>query len=162
MLDYNSIYNTYSPRLKVMFKKQVKDKDYIDDLVQETMLKVWSKLDTYDDKYQLSTWIYTIAFNTLKNYFKALKDHVVYKPEIYDSDATEDLASPEAILIADEQTKQFNKTIEELDDNFLSVYVLKEVDELTYQQIADQLSIPIGTVKSRVKRAKDHIKNQLI
>lgn len=162
MLDYNDIYKTYHPKLKVLFNKQVNDKDYIDDLIQETLIKVWKNLDSYNDKYSLSTWIYTIAFNTLKNYFKALKDHVSYSAEVYDNEYTVDLDDPQDILIAEEKEKQYLATLDQLDNNFLDVYIMKEVDQLSYKDISTQLGIPEGTVKSRLNRARDYIKKEMI
>lgn len=161
MLDYNNIYNTYSPKLKVLFNKQVKDKDYVDDLVQDTLIKVWENIDKYDETYQLSTWIYTIAFNTLKNYYKSEKNHITYVPEVLDNDRTECFDNPQDILIAGETEKSFSDAINKLNESFLSVYVMKEVDGMSQKDIAAQLNIPLGTVKSRLKRARDYVKSQV-
>lgn len=161
MLDYNNIYNTYTPKLRVMFNKQVKDKDYIDDLIQDTMLKVWENLGSYNDSYQLSTWIYTIGFNTLKNYFRSNKDIISYSPTVYDNEYTEDPSDPQDILSAAQIESQFNSAVKSMEENYLDVYILKEVDGLTYQAISTQLDIPMGTVKSRLSRAKDHIKKSI-
>lgn len=162
MNNYDEIYNKYYDKLIVLFNKQVKDKDYVEDLVQETLLKVWNNLDSYDSKYSMSTWVYTIGFNTLKNYFKSKsKESVSYCAEIFDNESTEDLNNPESIMIAAEQEDKYHDTLQSLEKNFLDVYVMKEIDNLSYKDISDQLGIPEGTAKSRLKRARDHIKQEL-
>lgn len=161
MNNFDDIYNTYQPKLIVLFNKQVRDKDYVEDLVQETLLKVWNKLDSFDDKYSMSTWVYTIAFNTLKNYYKSLKDNVSYSAEIYDNEHTIDPSDPADILSAEQQADVFKQAVGKLETNFLSVYTMREVDGMTYKGISEQLGIPEGTVKSRVKRARDYIKSEL-
>jgi len=161
-LYYEQIYKTYQPKLKTLFNKQLLDKDQTEDLVQETLLKVWNKLDTYNDKYSMSTWIYTIAFNTLKNYYSSIRTHVTYSAEIRDNDHTLSYDSPENILIAAEKEQDYINSVESLDDNFLQVYILKEVEGLSYKDISSQLNIPEGTVKSRLKRSRDYIKKEVL
>lgn len=163
MLDYNTIYSKYYPKLLTLFSKKVSDKDYVEDLLQETFLKVWNNLGSYDSRYSESTWIYTIGFNTLKNYFKSKNNEFIsYTDTIYDNDSTEDLSDPEAIMIAAEQENTFLDTVKSLDKNFLDVYIMKEVDGLTYKEISTQLDIPEGTVKSRLNRARDYIKKEVL
>lgn len=159
MTDYDNIYKTYQPKLKVFFNKQVKDKDIVDDLTQEVLFKVWSNLDTYDKAFNFSTWLYTIAFNHLKNYFKSLKDTVTYTNEPLE---LEQIDNPEDILIASETESTYYDSIDSLDKKFLECYTLREVEGLSYKEISSQLDIPEGTAKSRVKRARDHIKKEIL
>lgn len=161
-IDYNNIYNTYHPKLKTLVSKKIKDQGYVEDLVQEILLKVHRKLDTYDPKYSLSTWIYSIAFNTIKNYYKALKDNISYSAEVYDNDHTELLDDPESVMIAAEIEGKYLKSLSQLDDKFLDVYIMKEVDSMSDKDISTQLDVPLGTVKSRLNRAREYIKKEVL
>jgi len=159
--EFDKIYNTYQPKLKTLFNKQLKDKDQTEDLVQETLLKVWKNLDTYNDKYTMSTWVYTIAFNTLKNYYSSIKTHITYSADVKDSENPLSFDSPENLMIAAEQEDSFLKAVGKLGDNFLEVYVLREVEGLSYKGISSQLNVSEGTVKSRLKRSRDYIKKEM-
>ena len=161
-IDYNKIYKDFQPKLKTLVARQIKDKDYVEDLVQEVLLKVHRKLDTYDSQYSLSTWIYTIAFNTIKNYYKSLKDNISYSAEIYDNDHTELLIDPADVLIAAETSDKINTSLSKMGDTFIDTYVMKEVDGMSVKDISTQLNIPEGTVKSRLKRARDYIKKEIL
>lgn len=161
-LNYQDIYKEYQPKLRTLVSKKIKDKDYTDDLVQEILLKVYKNLDSYNPQYQLSTWIYTIAFNTLKNYYKSLRDNLTYAAEIYDNEHTELLDNPEGIMIAAETEAKFIKSLTALGENFVQMYMLKEVEGLSVKEIAAKHSIPEGTVKSRLKRARDYIKKEIL
>lgn len=161
-IDYTNLYNTYQPKLKVLVNKQINDKDYVEDLVQEILLKVYSKLGTYDPKHKISTWIYTIAFNTIKDYYKSLKDTVSYSAELYDNEYTESLDNPESIILAAETEDKFNKSVSSLSKVYLDTYVMKEVDGMSIKDISSQLDIPEGTVKSRLKTARDYIKKEIL
>lgn len=161
-INYNNLYLTYQPKLKTLISKQIKDQDYVEDLVQEVLLKVYRKLDTYNDKYSPSTWIYTIAFNTIKNYYKSLKDNITYAAEVYDNEHTELLADPESIMIAAETEDKYKLSLSQLDKIYLDTYIMREVDGMSIKDISSQLDVAEGTVKSRLNRAREYIKKNII
>lgn len=160
-IDYTEIYNTYKPKLKVLFNKQVKDKDEVEDLIQEVMIKVLNNLEAFDDTHQFSTWIYSIAFNTLKNYYRDSKHFVTYSKEIYDNEHTLSLDNPESIMISNEIEDNYFSLLNDLDQKYLDVYLFREVDSLSYKDIADKLDISVGSVKSRLHRAREYINDKL-
>lgn len=164
MLDYNLVYNTYKPKLISLVSKQLKDKDSVEDIVQEVLLKVYTEQDKYDeDKYELSTWIYSICFNQLKNYFRTISRRLelTYVENVYDNDSTELLDNPQDIISSAETELKYYSLIENLNDTNLSAYVLKEIDGLTYKNISEMLGVSENTVKSRVKRTRDFISASL-
>lgn len=162
MLDYNTIYSTYYSKLLVLFKKQIKDKDEAEDLVQDTLLKIHENLSSYDDKYALATWVYSIAFNTLKNYYRKQKDFIQYSPEVYDNESTLSYTDPADILSAEETEASYLSALSDMDEKYLEVYAMKEVDGMSYKDIASALNVPEGTVKSRLNRARDFIKKGVL
>ena len=161
---FEQIYKDYLPQLTKRFSLKIKDKQEVEDLVQDTMLRVSNNLSTYDSsKAVMSTWLYTIADNTLANYFRdnSRQPQLIQTDVLYDTVHTHTYDSPENMLIADQDVMAINKAAQELNDVYYTVYQLKEVEGLSLQQISDQLDIPINTVKSRHKRAKDYIKKAL-
>lgn len=163
-IKYNELYETYAPKLKTLFSKKIIDEQEVEDLVQDTMLRVFEKLDTYDSKYAMTTWLYTVAYNVLYNHYrdKSKLTPLVFAKELYDNEHTESFDSPENILIAEQQQESITKTLTALTPEYLQVYQLKEIEGKSLNEIATQLSIPVNTVKSRLKRARDTIKVNLI
>lgn len=161
---FKELYNTYYPKLKVLFSKKIKDEQEVEDVIQDTMLRVYNKFDTYDNKYAISTWLYTVANSVLNNHFrsKSRQPALSYAKELYDNEHTESFDSPENILISNEQKDIINKTLNKLSKDFLEVYQLKDVEGKSLKEISEQLGIPTNTVKSRLKRARDTIRGNLL
>lgn len=161
--EYEDLYKTYYPKLKTLFSKKLSDEQEVEDLIQDTMLRVYEKLDTYDSKYAMSTWLYTVAYSVLYRHFRdnASKPNLSFSKEIYDNEHTESFDSPENILIAEQQQQTINKTLTALTPEYLQVYQLKDIEGKSLNAIATELSIPVNTVKSRLKRARDTIRVNL-
>lgn len=162
-MDYNLIYKTYKPKLIKLFSSKVSDLDTAEDLAQDTLLRVYEKLSTYDSKYAISTWIYSIAFNILSDHYrsKTRSPDISLVPELFDNEHTESQESPENLLSASEQQQKVIKAMEKLNKDSLESYVLKDISGMSYEDISIQLSKPINTIKSRVKRARDAINKAL-
>lgn len=160
-LDYTDIDSKYRPKLKVLFTRRLKDKDQVEDLVQDTLIKVYKHLDSFNHKNSVSTWIYTIAFNTLKNHFRDKKDWLLYRPEIQDNDLTETRDDPESILIAQEVEDKYRRSCSQLNPLYMDVYVARDIEGLSIKETAKLFNITEGCVKTRFKRAKDFISSQL-
>jgi len=160
-IDFDKTYKTYQPKLLTMIRGRVKDRDSAEDLVQEVFIKVHRFSAYYDNKYSLSTWLYQITFNVLKNFYKAQKNFISYRSEVYDNEHTELLADPKDILIAAEVEAVLVGSINKLDSKYMNVYTLREVEGMTYKNIATHLGITEGCVKSRLKRARDFIAKEL-
>jgi RNA polymerase sigma factor (sigma-70 family) len=155
-----SIYKVYSPKLKMKFSKSMRDDQDIEDLVQETLIKVNNNLPTYDStKGAISTWIYRIATNVMIDHFKARSKQpiTISVPILSDNENTESLDSPENILSAEQSLININKAASLLSTEFLEVYRLRAVEGFSTKETADQLGIALGTAKSRYKRAKDSL-----
>ena len=158
---FEQIFKEFSPKLKVMFSKQIRDEQIVEELVQDTMLKVHTNLHSFDSSIAaLSTWLYTIARNVMINHFKSNSRH----PQLTSRDTFHDIEhydSPENILIAEQTTALINKASSSINPAFLEVFTLKDFDGLSHKQIADKLDVPLSTVRSRHKRAKDTLKSNL-
>lgn len=163
MLDYDALYEEYRPKLLKFFSAKLRDTDFAEDLVQETLLTLWQKQDEFNDDFQLSTWIYTIALNKLKNYSReqSYRKNISYQDVLHDNEHTEELSNPEDLLSVEQQTNQYHKLVQEFKTNNLEPYYLYEVEEMKYKDIAEQLKIPISTVGTRIQQARKYINETL-
>lgn len=148
--------------------KIVRDKETADDLVQETFMKAFSSLHSYRSEYRFSTWLYKIAANSSidflrKKRIKALSlDQEIEtgngKVEIEVPDYS---YHPEHELVRKQQRFTIDEAINSLPEKYKEVIVYRHKDDKSYEEIADLLHIPVGTVKARIFRARELLKKKL-
>ena len=135
-------------------------KETNEDLEQEVFVKVWKNQDKYTEKGSFKTWINTIAKNLSKDYLKS-----AYKRVQTNSTADEEVinsikdskATPDGALMAKIRQKRIIQAIEELKPKFKEVIMLYDIEGYSYEQIAEELGVPIGTIKSRIYNAKKEL-----
>ena len=140
--------------------------DRAQDLVQDTYLKAIRAQKQFVAGTNLKAWLYTILHNTWRN---RQRDGARSRVE-FDSDAVEQSAdvmagvadSPEALLMRDTLSADLQAALDTLGESFREVVWLRDVDELTYQEIADVLGIPVGTVMSRLSRGRKQLYQMLM
>ncbi len=135
-----------------------------EDLAQETFLRVFRKIHDYNSTAKFSTWIYTIASNLAKDEFKRRARHPAKSLDWRGGgDTTRDMPQakadttgsvPDVRLEHDEARQNVNKALNLLDEHDREVLLLKDVQGLSYEEIAEVLDLPMGTVKSRISRAR--------
>jgi RNA polymerase sigma-70 factor (ECF subfamily) len=138
------------------------------DLAQEVFLRAWSKLDTFREGARFSTWLYTIALNLTRSELRKRKTRRDVRPVSLDAlggreDGPAPLPpdpgeSPEEVLGRREIYDLALARIEDLDPAAREVVVLRDMQELAYEEIAEVLSVPIGTVRSRLYRAREALR----
>ncbi|MBQ7600366.1 MAG: sigma-70 family RNA polymerase sigma factor [Clostridia bacterium] len=143
-----------------------------EDIAQNSFIKAWRSLGRFRGDCTFSTWLFRITVNTAKDYIRSEKrrPRVSITRNSDDSDETEEwdlpVSSgdevPEDALDRKESVIMVRKAIEALPKEQRDVIVLRDLDGLSYQEIADKLSIEIGTVRSRISRGRDKIKNTLL
>jgi RNA polymerase sigma-70 factor (ECF subfamily) len=139
-----------------------------EDLAQEAFLRVFKKVQDYNPSAKFSTWLYTIASNLAKDEFKRKSRHPARSLDWKGgNDTTRDMPQakadttesvPDVRLEHDEVRQQVNKALDLLDANDREILVLKDVQGLSYEEIAEILGLPMGTVKSRLSRARTAFK----
>jgi RNA polymerase sigma-70 factor (ECF subfamily) len=141
------------------------NRDEAEDLVQETYVKALSGFSSFQLGTNFRAWIYRILRNTFLTSRKGLK---VTMTVPLDFDGEEEAAepaierdTPETLLLARSGHELLQKAIDELPVNFREILLLCEVEEMSYQEISDTLAVPIGTVMSRLSRARQTLRNQL-
>jgi RNA polymerase sigma-70 factor (ECF subfamily) len=127
------------------------DRGLAEDVVQETMVKAWRSLDTFRGDSSLRTWVLRIAHHTSISAVRRRRDQAMAPEDLPDSPSDED---PGARAAARDELRAVGDALSGLDEVTRSIVVLREVEGLSYQQIADTLEIPVPTVKTRLLRAR--------
>ena len=135
-----------------------------EDAAQDTFIKVYQKLKDFKPEASLYTWLYRIAVNTCLDYKKRPFFESIFKKAEGDEfvdDAASDWPSPEKLYESKQIGLALHNSIRKLPSKLRTAIVLKEIEGLSYEEIADILEISIGTVKSRISRARDELKKSL-
>jgi RNA polymerase sigma-70 factor (ECF subfamily) len=148
--------------------KIVRDREAVEDLVQETFMKAFASLATYRSEYKFSTWLYRIAANAAIDYLrkKRLKTLSLDAPvhgsdDMGSIDIPDYSYSPEKEIEEREKRISINDAIDSLPEKYRLVIVYRHKDDKSYEEIAEALDIPIGTVKARIFRARELLKKKL-
>jgi len=145
----------------------VKDEDLAQDIVQESFLKAYESLNSLRDRNQFYPWIKRIAINESLMKIDRNKRYVDMYDESQEEDdyffnSITDEKNPEKELLDEEMRRYVRKYVESLPSKLRTVIILREVEDLSYEEIAEILNIPIGTVRSRLFNARQIIKERLI
>jgi RNA polymerase sigma-70 factor (ECF subfamily) len=143
----------------------VKNRELAEDITQEAYLKGFDKLDTLKNRDQFYPWLKRIALNLALNHFERAKRVMDVESEEDETSFFEripDGESPEELLVKEELKRYVRMYVEALPDKLRVVVVLREIEDLSYEEIAEMMNIPIGTVRSRLFNARQIIKDRLI
>jgi RNA polymerase sigma-70 factor (ECF subfamily) len=158
----------YQHKLVKLVSRYVRDPSEVMDVVQESFLKAYRALPGFRGESAFYTWIYRIAINTAKNYLVAQGrrppdgdidsgdvDQIEGETELKDN------ATPERLLLRDEIEQTVRDAIEQLPEDLRTAITLRELEGLSYEEIAQSMDCPIGTVRSRIFRAREAINKRL-
>jgi RNA polymerase sigma factor (sigma-70 family) len=161
-LAYKKLMHKYHDAIFSFIFKMVHDRQQVEDLTQEAFIKAFSSLKNFNDEYAFSTWLYKIATNNSIDFIRKrkLQMYSIDKPiESKDSDYTfelpDDSYEADRELISNQKTKVLNAAIAKLPEKYKKVIRLRHVEEKSYEEIAKILSLPIGTVKAHIFRARE-------
>ncbi len=168
---YELLVIKYQRRIQRLIGRMVRDVDLVEDIAQETFIRAYRALAQFRGDAQFYTWLYRIAVNTAKKALMELKrDPTVSENSFKSTDDDEtspienELTSsetPEAILASKEIAVMVNAAMEALPEELRQAITLREIDGLSYEEIAEAMSCPIGTVRSRIFRAREAISEKL-
>jgi RNA polymerase sigma-70 factor (ECF subfamily) len=159
----------YQRKLARLLSRMVRDPAEIEDITQESFIKAYRALPQFRGESAFYTWLYRIAVNTAKNYLVARGRRAPTTTEFNaeeaegfeDAELLRDIATPDAEL----QTKQIadavNKAVEALPEELRTAITLREIEGLSYEEIAQMMGCPIGTVRSRIFRAREAIAEKI-
>ena len=166
---FGMLVEKYQRRLNRLLSRMVRDQSEIEDIVQDSFIKAYRAIDNFRGDSAFYTWLYRIGINTAKNHLvklgkrpKAMNE--VEIEEIENFEDAPDLRShetPESTMMSSEIVASVNQTIEALPDELKEAISLREMDGLSYEEISDLMNCPIGTVRSRIFRAREAIAEKL-
>ena len=158
----------YQHKIFGLISRYVNDADEVQDVAQEAFIKAYRALPKFRGDSAFYTWLYRIAINTAKNHLVSRSrrppgsDVEVEDAEYYEGGgALRDIASPESALFGAELKQVVERAISALPDDLRTAVTLREFDGLSYEDIADIMDCPVGTVRSRIFRAREAIDKQV-
>lgn len=165
---YELLVIKYQRRIERLIARMVRDPDLVQDIAQETFLRAYRALHQFRGEAQFYTWLYRIAVNTAKKSLVELRrDPVVFENELHISDDEDETfrprheptsdETPETVLAAQEIAAAVNAAMEALPEDLRQAVTLREIEGLSYDEIALAMNCPIGTVRSRIFRAREAI-----
>jgi RNA polymerase sigma-70 factor, ECF subfamily len=159
----------YQRKLARLLSRFIRDPAEVEDVAQEAFIKAYRALPSFRGESAFYTWLYRIGINTAKNYLVAMGRRAPTTTEFdsedaenfEDGDQLRDVNTPENELMSKQIAQTVNDTMEALPEELRTAIVLREIDGLSYEEIAKVMNCPIGTVRSRIFRARETIAERL-
>ena len=164
---FNLLVSRYQNRVAGLLTRYVSPND-IPDVVQESFIKAYRSIGAFRGDSAFYTWLYRITVNTAKNYLTAQgrrppnEDILAEEAESYDVGSNlRDVATPENEMLSNELKKIVFDTIKGLQEDLRTAITLREIEGLSYEEIAEIMECPVGTVRSRIFRAREIIESKV-
>ncbi len=165
---FDLLVRKYQHKVAKLVSRYVRDRREVEDVTQEALIKAYRAIGGFRGESAFYTWLYRIAVNTAKNYLESMgrrppgSDVEVEGAELIESgDGLRDQATPERQMLTDEIASTVHRVIENLPADLRTAITLREIEGLSYEEIAHVMDCPIGTVRSRIFRAREAIDQEL-
>lgn len=167
---FDLLVEKYWRRLIRLLSRMVRDPDEVEDIAQETFIKAYRALPQFRGDAAFYTWLYRIGVNTAKNHLVAkgkamptLSQQALPDEEdgVEERLAVQDVSTPESELLSKQVALAVNEAVENLPQELRTAITLREIEGLSYEEIANLMACPIGTVRSRIFRAREAIAGKL-
>ena len=159
----------YQQRIGSVVARYLRDRDEVADVTQEAFIKAYRALANFRGDAQFYTWLYRIAINTAKNHLVAKSRRPPdTDKDINDGEFSENSVvlesgdQPESLLARDQLQSVILTAVEELQEDLRTALMLREFDGLSYEEIAEIMACPVGTVRSRIFRARETIEKKML
>ncbi|QQS27463.1 MAG: sigma-70 family RNA polymerase sigma factor [Sphingobacteriales bacterium] len=164
---YAGLMERYRDSIYFVIQKMVKNPEDSDDLTMEAFGKAFSKLSSYSPQFAFSTWLYRIAINNCIDFvrkkrvetFSLDEEPLEEENQAFSNDFESDMPDPEEALIKEQRILHLRTVLDHLNPKYRRLIELRFMQELSYEEIADELDLPLGTVKAQLFRAKDLLAN---
>lgn len=164
---YGLLVLKYQRRIQRLIGRMVRDVDLVEDIAQETFIRAYRALHQFRGDAQFYTWLYRIAVNTAKKFLLELKHDPTVSESFLANDDDDETSrkknepiadeGPESILAAKEIAAVVNAAMDDLPEDLRQAVTLREIEGLSYEEIATAMNCPVGTVRSRIFRAREAI-----
>lgn len=166
---FEMLFTKYQRRVSRLVSRFVRSDAEVEDIVQESFIKAYRALGSFRGDSAFYTWLYRIAVNTAKNHLVAASKRPISLTQFEKNDDDDfeedhfmsDAATPESELITKQIAETVNKTMNELPADLREAIMLREIEGMSYEDIADSMGCPIGTVRSRIFRAREAISQKI-
>jgi RNA polymerase sigma-70 factor, ECF subfamily len=166
---FELLVSKYQRKLARLLSRFIRDSTEVEDVTQEAFIKAYRALPAFRGDSAFYTWLYRIGINTAKNYLVAMGRRAPTTTDIdseeaegfEDGDQLRDLNTPENELASRQIAETVNQTLAELPEELRTAITLREIEGLSYEDIANIMNCPIGTVRSRIFRAREAIAARL-
>jgi RNA polymerase sigma-70 factor, ECF subfamily len=166
---FELLVSKYQRKLGRLLSRFIRDSTEVEDVTQEAFIKAYRALPSFRGDSAFYTWLYRIGINTAKNYLVAMGRRAPTTTDIdseeaegfEDGDQLRDLNTPENEMMSRQVAETVNQTLEELPEELRTAITLREIEGLSYEDIANIMNCPIGTVRSRIFRAREAIAERL-
>lgn len=160
----------YQRRLARLISQFIRDSGEVEDVTQESFIKAYRALPSFRGDSAFYTWLYRIGINTAKNFLVSQGRRAPTNTQSFDSEDAEnfdeggnlrELNTPESELMGKQIAQTVNLTLDKLPEELRTAIILREIEGLSYEEIANVMNCPIGTVRSRIFRAREAISEEL-
>lgn len=159
----------YRRKIGRLLSRMVRDPEEVEDIAQETFIKAYRALPQFRGDAAFYTWLYRIAVNTAKNYLAARNRNMLTVSDVAGEEeeggegryAAPDIDTPDAQLLSKQIAYAVNEAVEALPEELRTAITLREIEGMSYEDIANFMGCPIGTVRSRIFRAREAIAAKL-
>jgi RNA polymerase sigma-70 factor, ECF subfamily len=166
---FEMLVEKYQRKLARLLSRFIRDAAEVEDVTQEAFIKAYRALPAFRGDSAFYTWLYRIGINTAKNYLMAMGRRAPTSTEVEAEEAEgfeegeqlRDINTPESLLLSSEIAQTVNATIEGLPEELRTAIQMREIEGMSYEDIAKAMDCPIGTVRSRIFRAREAIAEQL-
>jgi RNA polymerase sigma-70 factor (ECF subfamily) len=166
---FDLLVQKYHRRLMRLLSRMVRNQEEVEDIAQETFIKAYRALPQFRGDAAFYTWLYRIGVNTARNYLSSRKRQMptISDQALNDDDdvderiVAEDINTPESMLLSKQVAMAVNDVVEALPEELRTAITLREMEGMSYEEIAELMGCPIGTVRSRIFRAREAIAAKL-
>ena len=171
MNAFEELVKKYEKMIYNLALSKLGNRENAQDLAQECFLRAYKMLRTYRTDAAFSTWLYRICQNLIYDFFRANKNKKGAEVSLYVQDADGEhrereiadiSAEPLDIVLREEQIREIRELISSLPDDLRDIIIMRDINNLSYREIAESLDIEIGTVKSRISRARERLKKYIL
>jgi RNA polymerase sigma-70 factor (ECF subfamily) len=150
---WNQMINSYSKSVYNIALNFFAERDIAQDVTQEIFIKIYHNLDKFREDRNFSSWVFTLSRNYCIDYWRKNKKYFLHTQEL-DENIGSAKPTPEENSINESEVEKLRKKITQLEPELRLILILRDIQDLSYQEIAKNFSIPEGTVKSRINRAR--------
>ncbi len=165
---FQHLQNKYVNIVSSLIRRMINDEDDVQDLTQDSFIKAYNALDSFQFQYSFSSWLYRIASNTCIDFLRKRRFKTVSINQPIDSSDDEyymeirdDSCSADDQVLANERRQILHDAIDKLPENYREIIKLRHEEEMDYKEISDKLNLPLGTVKAHLFRARKMLLTRL-